>query len=86
MEKEIKVDSAKEIGEILDAVSDKVPKLISGIVSTLYSAEAGKNMGQAVGSLYRELLESGLPEDVAIEMAKNYMLSLKDISKFVDKD
>ena len=61
-------------------------KLISGIVSSLYSAEAGKNMGQAVGSLYKELLESGLPEDVAIEMAKNYMLSLKDISKFVDKD
>lgn len=84
---EFKVDSgAKEIGEILDAVSDKVPKLISGIVSTLYSAEAGKNMGQAVGSLYKELLDSGLPQDVAIEMAKNYMLSLKDISKFVDKD
>lgn len=83
---EFKVESAKEIGEILDAVSDKVPKLISGIVSSLYSAEAGKNMGQAVGGLYKELLESGLPEDVAIEMAKNYMLSLKDISKFVDKD
>ena len=83
---EFKVDGAKEIGEILDAVSDKVPKLISGIVSSLYSAEAGKNMGQAVGSLYKELLESGLPEEVAIEMAKGYMLSLKDISKFVDKD
>lgn len=83
---EFKVEGAKEIGEILDAVSDKVPKLISGIVSSLYSAEAGKNMGQAVGSLYKELLESGLPEDVAIEMAKNYMLSLKDVSKFVDKD
>lgn len=83
---EFKVEGAKEIGEILDAVSDKVPKLISGIVSSLYSAEAGKSMGQAVGSLYKELLESGLPEDVAIEMAKNYMLSLKDVSKFVDKD
>ncbi|MDR7855615.1 hypothetical protein [Tissierella sp.] len=76
---------AKEIGEILDAVSDKVPKLISGIMGTLYSAEAGKNMGQAVGSLYKELLESGIPQDVALDMAKNYMLSLKDVSKFVDK-
>lgn len=82
---EFKVESAKEIGEILDAVSDKVPKLISGIVGSLYSAEAGKNMGQAVGSLYKELLESGLPQEAALEMAKNYMISLKDISKFVDK-
>ncbi len=83
---EFKVESAKEIGEILDAVSDKVPKLISGIVSSLYSAEAGKNMGQAVGGLYKELLASGLPEDVALEMAKNYMISLKDISQFVNKE
>lgn len=83
---EMKIESAKEIGEILDAVSDKIPKLISGIVNSLYSPEAGKNMGKAVGSLYQELLESGIPQDVALEMAKNYMISLKDISKFVDKE
>lgn len=82
---EFKIESAKEIGEILDAVSDKIPKLISGIVNSLYSAEAGTNMGKAVGNLYKELLESGLPEDVALEMTKNYMISLKDISQFVDK-
>lgn len=82
---ELKIESVKEIGELLDTVSDKIPKLISGIVSSLYSAEAGTNMGKAVGNLYKELLESGLPEDVALEMAKNYMISLKDISQFVDK-
>lgn len=82
---ELKIESVKEIGELLDTVSDKIPKLISGIVSSLYSAEAGTNMGKAVGNLYKELLESGLPEDVALEMTKNYMISLKDISQFVDK-
>lgn len=72
---------AKEIGAILDEVSDKVPKLISGLMDTLYSAESGKNMGQAVGNLYKELLEAGFPQEEALKMAHDYMLSLKDISK-----
>ncbi|WIV12863.1 hypothetical protein [Proteiniborus sp. MB09-C3] len=83
---EIKTDATiPEIGELLDTVSDKLPKIINGLIGTLYSAEAGKNMGQAVGSFYKELLGSGIPQDAALDMAKNYMLSLKDISKIVDK-
>jgi hypothetical protein len=70
-----------DIGELLDEVTDKVPKLISGLLSTLYSAEAGKNMGQAVGNLYKELVEQGIPKEDALAMAKDYMLSLKDIAK-----
>jgi hypothetical protein len=70
----------KEIGEMLDEVSAKLPKLINGLMASLYSAEAGKNMGQAIGSLYKELIASGIPAEDALKMAKDYMLSLKDIS------
>lgn len=69
----------KEIGELLDEVSGKVPKLISGLMDTLYSAEAGKKMGQSVGNLYKELVDSGIPQDDALKMAKDYMLSIKDV-------
>lgn len=71
----------KEIGELLDEVSGKIPTLINGLMKTLFSAEAGKNMGQAVGSLYKELVESGIPKEDALQMARDYMLSLKDISR-----
>ena len=70
----------KEIGELLDEISTKVPKLISGVMQSLYSADAGKNMGQSIGNLYRELVESGIPHEEALAMAKDYMLSIKDIS------
>ena len=70
----------KEIGQLLDEVSGKVPKLISGILDTLYSAESGKKMGQSVGSLYKELIECGIPEEEALKMARDYMLSIKDIA------
>jgi len=70
----------KDIGELLDEVSGKVPKLIVNLLNTLYSAEAGKQMGQAVGNLYKELVASGIPKEEAMKMAKDYMLSLKDIT------
>jgi len=69
----------KDIGELLDTVSDRLPKLINGLMSTLYSKEAGKNMGQAVGSFYKELIDAGIPTDEAMKMAKDYMLSIKDV-------
>lgn len=70
----------KEISEMLDAVSDKMPKIIKGLLTTLYSVESGKNMGQAVGSFYKEILAAGIPNEDAIKMTKDYMLSLKDIT------
>ncbi|MCL2663998.1 MAG: hypothetical protein FWE82_00145 [Defluviitaleaceae bacterium] len=71
----------KEIGELLDEVSDKVPKLISGLLGTLYSGEAGENMGFAVGNFYKALVESGIPNEDAVSMARDYMLSMRDMVK-----
>jgi len=70
----------KEIGELLDAVSDKAPKIITSLMDTLYSAESAKKMGQAVGKFYRELVESGIPQEDALKLARDYMLSLKDMT------
>ena len=82
---EVQSNDVKELAEMLDTITDKIPQLITGVVNTLYSAEAGKNIGQAVGSLYKELVESGIPEDAALDMAKSYMLSMKDISAMTNK-
>jgi hypothetical protein len=71
----------KEISELLDTVSKKLPDLISNLLRTIYSQEAGSEMGKAVGSLYKELLASDIPQDVALKMATDYMISLKDILK-----
>lgn len=69
----------QEISELLEAVSSKVPNLISSLLRTIYSEEAGKEMGKAVGSLYKELVAADIPKDVALKMAMDYMISLKDM-------
>jgi hypothetical protein len=73
----------KDVAEMLETVTEKLPKLINGIIGTMYNAEAGKNVGQAVGALYKELLESGIPKEDAIKMARDYIMSLKDIPGMV---
>ncbi|SFJ63154.1 hypothetical protein [Thermoflavimicrobium dichotomicum] len=71
--------SAKEISELLDITSKKLPQLITGIIQSIYSPEAASNIGKAVGSLYKELVDSGIPQDIALKMTKDYMISLKDM-------
>ncbi len=81
---QFEISDVSELASLLDTVAEKVPNLVKSLIGTLYSAESGRNMGQAIGGLYKELIESGIPEDVALDMAKSYMISLKDITKVVN--
>ncbi|NLE70285.1 MAG: hypothetical protein GX611_08860 [Clostridiales bacterium] len=74
------ISDTEELAQVLDTVGEKVPKLIRDILGSLYNKEAGINMGQAVGAYYKELLEAGIPQDAAIDMAKSLSFSLKDMS------
>jgi len=70
---------AAEVREILDVVADKIPALLNQLRNTLFSAEAGQEIGRAVGAFYRELVESGIPADEALSMAKSYIGSLEGV-------
>lgn len=77
-------EDAEEVREILGVVSAQVPALIKGIIGSVFSEEAGKDMGKAAGAFYKELKESGIPNDVAVEMTQNYIgmfTSLGDVVK-----
>lgn len=69
----------EEISQLLDTVSDKVPKMIKEIMNSFYSEEGGKQMGKAVASMYKELVDSGIPADEALKMAKDYLNTIKDV-------
>jgi hypothetical protein len=60
---------AKEIGEILDVVSDKIPALLRGLRDVLYSKESAENMADSVGTFYKKLVEAGIPKEDALDMA-----------------
>jgi hypothetical protein len=77
-------EEAEEVKEILSAVSTEVPALIKSIIGAVFSEEAGRNMGKAAASFYRELKDSGMPDNVAVKMTEDYVsvfTSLGDLLK-----
>ncbi len=68
------------IGELLDKVSDKLPRLLEGVHRAYYSIESGTNAGKSVGAFYKELIASGIPQDVALNLTEKYMISISDFS------
>ena len=67
------MEDAEEVKAILGVVSKEVPALIKGIVGSVFSEEAGRDMGKAAGAFYKELKESGMPDDIAVRMTENYI-------------
>ena len=63
----------ENIKQILGVVSTEIPAMIKSILSSVFSEEAGRNMGKAAAAYYKELKEGGLPEQVAVKMTEEYM-------------
>ncbi len=72
--------SAKEIAEIMDAVSEKIPTLIKGVMDSFYSPEAAAQLGKSVATFRKNLIEGGIPEDEAMAMTKQYLSTLTNIT------
>ena len=80
-----KMEEAEEVGAILQVVSKEVPSLIKGLVSSVFSEEAGREMGKAAGAFYKELKDSGMPDEIAVKMTENYISVFTDLGNIMKK-
>jgi len=71
--KERKMEDAEDVGAILAAVSRELPALIKGLVGSVFSEEAGRDMGKGAAAFYKELKQSGMPDETAVKMTENYV-------------
>ena len=76
---------AEEVKEILSVVSVEIPALIKNILSSVFSEEAGRNLGKAASAFYQELKESGMPDDQALRMTEGYMSSFTSLGELLKK-
>ena len=77
-------EDVEEMKEVFRVLSTEIPALIKGIIASVFSEEAGRNMGRAAAAFYKELKESGMPDEVAVKMTENYIgvfTSLGDLMK-----
>ncbi len=73
---------AEALPELFQALNDAIPKLISGLIDSVYSPEAAGNMAAGIGKFYSNLLAEGIPEDVALDMTKKFVGAL-DFTKLM---
>ncbi len=76
MASESEREELKAVAEFIKELTSTVPNMVKGIIDSFFSEEAGKSMGKAVGNFYNELVKSGIPPQVAVEMAKDYLGTL----------
>ena len=77
-------EEAEELREILSAVQETVPQLISSLVQSIYSPEVAKAIADSVGTMYQNLKKQGLPDSLVLSMTQNYM-SLLDMKELISK-
>jgi hypothetical protein len=73
----------ENIKEILSVVSSEIPAMIKSILSSVFSEEAGRNMGKAAAASYKELKDGGLPEQVAVKMTEEYMRTFTSLGEML---
>ena len=77
-------EDVEEMKEVFRVLSTEIPALIKGVIASVFSEEAGRSMGKAAAAFYKELKESGMPDEVAVKMTENYIsvfTSLGDLMK-----
>lgn len=75
----------KEIGELMDMMSGKLPGLLREIQNIMFSEEAATTMSKAVGIFYKNLVEAGMDTANAVFLTQEYMETLKTFtSQFKD--
>lgn len=73
-----------EIKEILTMISEKIPDLLNSLTDVLYGAEQAGKYGKAVAGFYKELKDSGMTDEQAFELTRQYMSSL-NLAGVIDK-
>jgi hypothetical protein len=72
-------ENPENIKEILNIVSSEVPALVKNLLGSVFSEEAGRNMGKAAAAYYKEMKAGGLPEQVAVKLTEDYMRTFSSI-------
>lgn len=83
--KKEEVKDVEELREVLNVVSKEVPALIKGIIASVFSEEAGRDMGRAAAAFYKELKEAGMPEDVAVKMTEGYISTFTSLGEVMKR-
>jgi len=74
---EIEVEGVEGIREMLDAVTDQLPRIMRGIQESVYSREQVAATADAVASFFKTLVDSGMPHAAAADITREHFDKLQ---------
>ncbi len=76
-------EDVEELKEVLDVVSEKIPRLIGEIMEALMNPERAREFGKAVAEFYSELVKRGMPPEGAARLTEKFMenYSIRSLSR-----
>lgn len=80
-----KKTDAQEVAEIISVVRGEIPGLIRDLMDTVYSEESAEKMAKSVATFYKTLVESGIDEKEALDMAKGFVIDFRKIFEAIPK-
>lgn len=76
MNKHNDIPDPEKIKEILNVVAAKIPGLLKDLSGVVYGTDQAKQYGVAVATFYNELKSSGMSDEQAFELTRQYMATL----------
>ena len=76
MNKHEEFPDPEKIKEILNVVAEKIPGLLKDLSSVVYGTDQAKQYGIAVATFFNQLKTSGMSEEQAFELTRQYMSTL----------
>lgn len=70
----------EELKKVLEVVGDKIPPLISGLIDSVLNKQNAEDYAKQISSFYKELRESGMSEEHAMELTRDFMKSRDPMS------
>ncbi len=85
-------EDAEELREVLSVLRSEVPSLIRSLMEPLkelmdltYNPERARERAKAIASFYKELVDQGIPEDLALKITKEHFINPMSVIKSVMK-
>lgn len=73
---DIEDTDVEKVKELLAVASEKIPALLNSLTDVLYGKDSSGKYGQAVAGFYKTLKDSGMTDEQAFELTRQYMSSL----------
>ena len=73
------------VKEVFASLRSEVPGLIKDLIDTVYSPETAEKMAKSVATFYKTLVDNGIEEKEALEMAKGFVIDFRKIFQSFSK-